>query len=227
MQRIVGAVVRTEIEGKAVSFFVNDESDLIQGRHACGEFYEIEELNIIKKFFEGGCFLDIGANVGNHAIYIAKFLAPVRIICIEPNPAAIDLLLINCQLNDLTTIIDTRYLGIGLASSSGKASLHNPQTNNMGAVQLVAGDGKIPLAVGDDLLHTESPSFIKLDVEGMELSVLQGLERLIDRCSPRIFVEVDNQNLPAFEEWRQRHHYFVSASYKRYPQNENFLLIRG
>ena len=170
-------------------------------------------------------FLDIGSNIGNHVIYVAKYLNPLRIICIEPNPAAIEIMDINLRLNGICEIVDRRYLGIGLAAHAGTATLRQPQTQNMGSVQLLPGQGDVRLAVADDLLHTETPSFIKIDVEGMEIDVLRGLERLIDRCEPTIFIEVDNRNRRAFDDWRANHRYSVGATYRRYAQNENFLLV--
>ena len=225
MKILNGTIIQQIIENQEISFFVTDDSDLIQRSHAAGKFYEPEELSIIKRYFSGGCFLDVGSNIGNHAIYVAKYLDPSRVICIEPNPSAIEILLINLKLNALINVTDQRYLGIGLAATAGRAALHQVQTNNMGAMRLKAGEGDVRLAVGDDLLQTENPYFLKIDVEGMEINVLQGLQRLIDRCKPKIFMEVDNVNRESFDQWREQHRYLIVERYRRYPQNENFLLL--
>jgi FkbM family methyltransferase len=225
MKALNGKIVRTSIESQEIFFFVNDEHDLIQRSHAQGSFYEIEELMIIKQYFTGGCFIDIGANIGNHVIYVGKYLNPSRVVCVEPNPAALDILFINLRLNGLSDIVDQRYLGIGLGAAAGTAALLNPQNNNMGAMRLVTGEGDVRVAVGDDLLHTEDPSFLKIDVEGMEIDVLRGLERLITKCRPTMFIEIDNKNRQVFDEWRESHGYEIAATYRRYPTNENFLLL--
>ena len=82
--------MRAVIDGQPVSFFVTTELDTIMGQNAYGYFYEIEELGIIAQHFRrGSIMLDVGANIGNHTIYAAKFLGARRIICIEPNPEAI------------------------------------------------------------------------------------------------------------------------------------------
>jgi FkbM family methyltransferase len=147
------------------------------------------------------------------------------VICIEPNPVAVEILLINLRLNSLIDVIDQRYLGIGLAATAGTAALHQVQNNNMGAMRLKLGEGDVRLAAGDDLLETENPSFLKIDVEGMEIDVLQGLQRLIARCKPKIFIEIDNVNRELFNDWREQHGYLIAESYRRYAQNENFLLL--
>lgn len=226
METLKGKIVRFQLQGHEISLFVKDEDDLIQQRHAAGMFYEFEELQIIQRYFPGGCFVDIGAHFGNHTIYVSRYLNPTRVICIEPNPEAIKILTVNLQLNEISHIVDQRYLGIGLSEMPGTASLYQPQMHNTGAMQLVPGAGDIRLAVGDDLLHTEHPSFLKIDVEGMEIAVLNGLERLIARCSPLIFIEIDNRNREAFDCWLEAHGYAIMETYRRYAQNENFLLAR-
>ncbi len=186
MEVLGGKIVQTMIEGREVSFYVQDETDLIQREHAQGRFYEREELDLIRSHFTGGCFIDVGAHIGNHTVYAAKYLNPSRVICIEPNPRAIEILSLNVRLNGLDSIVDRRYLGIGLSSAPGLGKLHEPQQNNSGAMQIVAGEGDVRLAAGDDLFHVENPAFLKIDVEGMEMEVLRGFERLIARCSPII-----------------------------------------
>jgi FkbM family methyltransferase len=220
-----GTIIRFSTRGQEVSFFVTDPADLIQSEHTEGRFYEAEELEIIGRYFYGGCFVDIGANIGNHAVYISRFLNPSRIICIEPNPEAIRIFDVNIKLNEISHIVDRQHLGIGLAAAEGMAALHQPQIDNMGAMQLIPGSGDIRVTTGDTLLAREHPAFIKVDVEGMELEVLQGLQHTIARCSPTIFVEVDNVNREPFANWRRSCGYEIVEGYRRYPQNENFLLI--
>lgn len=112
---IDGSIVFTNISGRDVRFFVKNSQDVVQSHHARGEFYELEELNIIAEFFpRGGVFVDIGANVANHTIYVCKFLRPTQVVLFEPNPEAISLLRANISLNDITHVVDCSYLGVGL-----------------------------------------------------------------------------------------------------------------
>lgn len=225
MRSLSGRIIFTDVKGVEIRFFVADENELVQKRHARGVFYEAEELALIEAAFTpGGVFLDVGANIGNHTVYVGKFLKPSRIICIEPNPEAIEILKVNIMLNEVATLTETQHLGVGLYDGSGTASLFQPQKNNLGAMQLRPGSGEIRLHAGDDLLPSSTINFIKIDVEGMELSVLKGLNGLISRCRPTIFVEVDITNLARFEEWVEDNSYSVAATYRRYPWNENFLV---
>jgi len=72
MKILNGTIIQQIIENQEISFFVTDDSDLIQRSHAAGKFYEPEELSIIKRYFSGGCFLDVGSNIGNQSQVLAQ-----------------------------------------------------------------------------------------------------------------------------------------------------------
>jgi FkbM family methyltransferase len=224
---IQGTIVQTTRQGEPISFFVRDRYDLIQSGHLRGMFYENEELALIDKYFpRGGVFLDVGSNVGNHAIYVGKFLNPLQIILIEPNPPAVQLLRINVDINRLGGVADLSLLGVGLSDSDGWASAH-AMDDNLGGTRLKRHDSTsgIRLARGDDVLAGRQVDFIKMDVEGMEIKALSGLRNVIRSNRPTMFIEVDDINASQFVDWTQQVGYVVEASYKRYPTNENFLVV--
>jgi hypothetical protein len=86
LTRIEGILVSTNKYGTNLRFFVRNRRDLIQVHHFDGGFYEEEELDIIRKYFNGGIFVDIGANVGNHTIFVAKMLNSRKVIPFGLNP---------------------------------------------------------------------------------------------------------------------------------------------
>jgi len=222
-----GTVVTNVVSGKTISFFVSDPGDVIQRHHLRGEFYEIEELEIISEYFPiGGVYVDVGANVGNHTIFVCKFLYPSQAIIFEPNPPAIDILNINLSLNRLHFKVDSTHVGVGLSDTTGIAQAVTPLAN-LGATRLQPTDTDtgITLVVGDRVLEHRKVDFIKLDVEGMEMSVLSGLKGTIDTWRPAIFVEVDNINAALFSKWLTDNRYSIARAFRRYPQNENFMVV--
>ncbi len=223
-----GNVVRSVIHGQPIHFFIANPRDAIQRVHATGQFYEAEELEIIRRWCPpGSTFCDIGANVGNHAIFALKFLHAARVILFEPNPVATSILLTNLGLNGLLPRCEANYLGIGLSDHTADGKAMATKRFNLGAGLIIDGDasrvGSIALRRGDDLLAKETPNFLKIDVEGMEMAVLGGLSDLIARCRPIIFIEVDNTNRTAFDQWVAQNHYASKATFRRYKANENFL----
>jgi FkbM family methyltransferase len=223
---IQGKIVCCDIGGIDVYFFVMDEQDEIQREHLHRRFYEPEELQIIKQAFNGGVFLDVGSNVGNHALFAAMFLGASKVISVEPNPIAYRILRVNIGLNGLHEKI--MHHAVGLSDASCRAAIHMPR-HNLGGAQLVVGsaDGAIDVVTGDELLGGAKVDFIKIDAEGMELNVIRGLSKTIARDHPNLFVEVDGENAAAFLDLMKTHGYAIKQRYRRYDRNENYLAVPG
>jgi FkbM family methyltransferase len=217
-------VVRCEVHGQPVFFTVANPRDEIQRHHLAGGFYEPEELAIIARAFPlGGRFLDVGANVGNHSLYLARFLHAALVLPVEPNPAAAELLLSNLSLNGVAGRCDLRFLGVGLSDHAAEAAAVRAPRRNLGAGRLVEGEGGIRIARGDDLFAGMTFDLVKIDVEGMELQVLAGMEGLIRATRPKLFVEVDQANDAGFHDWLSRLGYRAAETFRRYERNLNYL----
>lgn len=218
-------VVRTTAHGETVFFSVQNRRDEIQRYHVAGGFYEAEELALIARYFPiGGRFLDVGANVGNHSLYVAKFLRASLVVPFEPNPAASALLVNNLMLNRVDHVCDLQHLGLGLSDGSSLSAGLRVPAKNLGGARLIANGEGIPLVRGDSVLAGMTFDMIKIDAEGMELSVLAGLDGLIRATKPYIFVEVDSVNQAAFLEWVTDVDYRILETYKRYATNINYLI---
>jgi len=226
MRRNQGCVVESEIEGRQIRFFVANPGDVIQSVHYHGQFYEAEELGLMRKHWRAdGTFVDIGANVGNHAVYVSRFLDSPRIVVFEPNPAAITILCLNLMLNGCSNV-DRQYLGIALGASSGRLRPEELDKDNLGSTRFVPDEnGSTPVIAGDDLIFPLVPSFLKIDIEGMEIEVLTGLHRTIEHWRPNIFIEIQSRNSAAFEEWRGRMGYEIVETFQRYDDISNFMLV--
>jgi FkbM family methyltransferase len=156
--------------------------------------YELRFLQVVERFFRGkpdAVMLDIGANIGNHAIYLSSTFD--RIICFEPSPYIAERLTKNVTLNRLTNI-EIHTVGL----SNREAALHYKldTSGNLGAshFQSEADEQTIELPVcrGDDYLSNKSVNridLIKVDVEHHELEVFEGLKLTISRCRPIIAFE--------------------------------------
>jgi len=225
----VAEIVRTEILGEPILFTITDRKDLIQKHHLAGGFYEEEELEIIRQWCRpGSVFCDIGANIGNHSLYALKFLRVRSAILFEPNPIAINILRSNLELNNVVRRCDLSNLGVGLSDTPGDGLAIVAPRKNLGAGRLVPsedGSGSLKVVRGDDALAGRQVDFIKIDVEGMEMSVLAGLAQTIARSRPRIFIEVSRENIPAFKAWGEQQGYSVAAKFKRYWSNVNFMVV--
>jgi FkbM family methyltransferase len=156
--------------------------------------YELRFLQVIERFFRtksNAIMLDVGANIGNHAIYLSRSFD--HILCFEPSPHIAERLRRNIELNGMTNI-EVHTIGL----SNREATLHFKldTSGNLGASQFLseAGDETIQLPVcrGDVYLSQkgiEKVDFIKVDVETHELEVFEGLTHTINRSRPIISFE--------------------------------------
>jgi FkbM family methyltransferase len=214
------------VHGEAVFFAVTEPRDVIQRYHLSGLFYETEELDLIKQYFPiGGRFFDIGANVGNHSLYVAKFLRARSVVPVEINPVAFQTLRANMVLNQVDGVVDDSWLGLGVSSENCDSATIRFHSRNIGGGKVALEGGDLQLVTADTIADGRNFDMIKIDVEGMELKVLAGLFETIERSRPRIFVEVDNENADAFLEWVKENGYRVAGQFRRYRANENFMLV--
>ncbi|MCK7546201.1 FkbM family methyltransferase [Marinobacter bryozoorum] len=138
--------------------------------------------------------LDVGANIGNHTLYLAA-VAGLRVVAFEPNPELCVPLRQAISLNDLDGRVTLHEVGVG--ASEGNAHFAERKPENIGGQSLTLDDSDAaPISVISlDALDLEDKvRAIKVDVEGMELSVLKGAGNLISRDKPYLFIEAQTES---------------------------------
>jgi FkbM family methyltransferase len=224
---IEGKIVRVHSRNIDIRFWVTDPDDLVQSRHVNGFFYESDDLQMLMKHIGRGlAILDVGSHIGNHAIFFEKLLHAREIILIEPNPPTIDHLQINIGLNRLRHV-DEAFLGFGLGDKVSQGVMQYP-ANNPAAAEFVPDveGGTVRIVPGDLLFAPRIIDFIKIDVEGMEMNVLRGLDRVITRCAPDIYIEVRERHERDFQEWCSAKAYRPITDPIRYRDYANHLIRR-
>jgi FkbM family methyltransferase len=175
-------------------------------RLARGEYHQQETLDLLKNFITpDSVVIDIGAHIGTLSVPLAHMAG--KVIAFEPGPATFSLLKKNIEQNNLT--VDVRNKGLG--AKSGHATVQTMHPTNAGANMLALGDGPIEISTLDD--EIDYGDLIKMDVEGMEPSVLEGATDLIEKHHPIILSEI---NLSA-----------LRANHFSPRDIENFLTKRG
>jgi FkbM family methyltransferase len=143
----------------------------------------------------GDTVYDIGANMGYVSLSLAKQVGSRgRVIAFEPVPRNIDLLRTNIENNRLTNI---QVLAVAASDRCGEAVIRIAENfstasmtwhrNNPSAIELV-----IKTVTIDELVQAGDlcgPKFVKIDVEGAEGQVLQGMRRTVAAAKPVLFVE--------------------------------------
>lgn len=161
---------------------------------------------LVRTVRPGHVVYDVGANVGYFTLVAARLVGREgRVIAFEPVPWCTDAVAANIALNDLPQAEvraeavgersgRARLLVAGEASQSMLASLdRDADTREAIEVDVVAIDelvaaGTIP-----------PPDVLKIDTEGAEILVLEGMRETIARHRPRIICEIHETNV-AFAE---------------------------
>lgn len=152
-------------------------------------FYEAEMLAVMAGLDPTATVVDVGANIGNHSIYLGLFTNADRVIAVEPYPLAADYLRRNISDNRLGTTIDQRNYALG--ATDGSVGLRPGPKRNIGHTKTIKGD-QVQMRRLDRIVDDEV-SMIKIDVEGNELEVLKGAVETLRRHSPYLFVEASNR----------------------------------
>jgi FkbM family methyltransferase len=134
------------------------------------DYGEYEPLSV-----EGRVVVDVGAFVGDSAVYFALKGAR-RVIAIEPHPGAYAEILDNIRLNNLEGVIIP--VNAGLASRPGKICIENVNTSNTFDTYHRPGDcpNAIPAVTLGELMDRfgigSNDAVLKMDCEGCEYDVI-------------------------------------------------------
>lgn len=165
-------------------------------------YHSRDELIVLERFLgQEHVFLDVGANLGEFTLFAAKRVRSGRIYAFEPVQGLIAKLSVNVQKNQFYNV---RLINLALSDREGTAVIHVPvkkyhdHSVNDGMASLYgSGDGRcesILLTTLDLFVQREGPEridFIKMDIEGAELSALRGAELVLQRYRPKIMIEIN------------------------------------
>jgi FkbM family methyltransferase len=130
--------------------------------------------------------IDCGANIGNHSIFWAV-LNKNKVLAFEPLPLNYDLLVENVSLNKCNVIPHKILLGDG----SDVSYISHVETRNFGGAMFTpSSSGEWRSQKLDDIVVDEDIAFVKIDVEGMEMSVLKGMQNILSKSHPYLFIEI-------------------------------------
>lgn len=144
-------------------------------------------------------FVDVGANIGYFTILAAASIrngGKGRVIAIEPNPDCLPLLQRNLIINWSICPVDVRTVAAG--AEPGEVWLAYPPERTANAHVSTPGqdvDGErrtlVRIEPLDDIVPADlAVDILKIDVEGHEISVFRGAERVISR-SPNIKIVME------------------------------------
>lgn len=194
-----------------------------------------QEINLVKKFIKSGTdSIDVGVYRGVYSYEMSKYSEKVH--SFEPNPIIFKYInknlkkfiknihLYNFALSNQNKTINLK-IPIRNSNSNkeifeeyyemGKATIHNE--NNFENYE----NFEIQTKKIDELSFDNKISFIKIDVEGHELEVIEGAKNTIKRDKPVLLVEIEKQYTK--KEVAESINFINSLGYKSYFFNKKDL----
>lgn len=176
---------------------VLDVEDWIQQNLYFFDTYEDAERKFLTRSLPiGGVFIDVGSNIGLHALTAADMVGEKgKVIAFEPFSTNFEKLKIHLRLNhqfqicaekialsdgiqSLTLKYDAREKNLGMASAHQEKYTHSET---------------VPCTSLDLYLQEKQLGqidAIKLDIEGNELKALRGMKESLKRYKPKLLVEI-------------------------------------
>jgi FkbM family methyltransferase len=136
-----------------------------------------------------GIFIDVGANLGWHAVHAAQHPSVETVVAFEPDPFNAWLLDRNLTENGIgNAIVSNAAVG----AQSGNVRLNRYKSSNYGRHSLLTdygyGSRIVPIVALDNALNqlglSDRPvSVLKIDVEGYEPAVIAGASKTLERTA--------------------------------------------
>jgi FkbM family methyltransferase len=178
---VPGGVVYDWIEG--AKLIVRPGETGLTGNIYCG-LHELEEMAyLLHALGPEDVFVDVGANVGSYTI-LACAVKGARGVAFEPVPATFSRLRENLRVNDLDARVEAHNIGLSgeegeLAFTAGENCTNHVIADGEAEADVV----RVKVRTLDAALEGQSPSMIKIDVEGFETRVIDGAREALRRES--------------------------------------------
>jgi FkbM family methyltransferase len=190
------------VEGYPGRFAIGPKSDILRRIVVSGN-YEPALVQVCKAHVDPSRdAIDVGANVGLYSLLLADLIPKGRVLAIEPTPAALKRLRRNISMNQCddrvivfpgaaaASDVEVRISTVpGKEEYSTAGVLEHPSVRDA-----VIESINISARAVDTLVEELSlnPGFIKIDVEGMEHTVLAGMQSTIEKFRPVILAELSD-----------------------------------
>jgi FkbM family methyltransferase len=153
---------------------------------------KIELQDFINEISEGDTVYDIGANTGLYTLFAAKSCPSAEVIAFEPYPPNLKILKQDVARNQLQNV---EIVDVALSDSVGNIEFKQPKEDDIGYGSSAIETNKsevtteVPTTTGDRLIADDKlpeANIIKIDVEGSESLVIEGLRNKLSNPNCRV-----------------------------------------
>lgn len=168
-----------------------DRKVLFSGCHECDALAFFKD---VLKSQEDSVYLDIGANVGHHALFASRFAS--QVYAFEPYQSVREKLNEKLELNKIGNV---KVLPLALGDKTETKRFFAPPDANLGTGSFVekyseqnTADQLLEICRLDDIfaeLGIGRADLVKIDVEGFEKQVLAGAGKMLELMRPIVLFE--------------------------------------
>jgi FkbM family methyltransferase len=153
-----------------------------------------EEQFLEKLSFDGETVFDVGGYEGIFTLFFARRVgARGQVVTFEPNPRNFKKIAENVRLNGFSHV---QLRQVALGSQPGRASLETSIADQIRTEKDVhTVDVEVDTLDRQIASGLPSPDFVKLDVEGLERDVLEGMTTLLNHTRPRLYIEIHGADI--------------------------------
>lgn len=147
--------------------------------------------DLLTELSKNDVFYDIGANIGTHSLFASKIVSSGEIHAFEPHSVNYEVLKDNIKLNKA----DIQTHKFGLFNEEKEIGFNSISETTAEGKAHIDSDEEINIQVKrTDELKIPNPDVVKIDVEGAEKRVLEGMENIISDCRA-IYIEAHPERM--------------------------------
>jgi len=165
-------------------------------RYRGGKLHEPEISKfLIQEIEKDDVFYDVGAHVGYYSVLAAQKCTNGKVYSFEIDPALIESIKNHISLNNFENV---KIVNSAVSDKTGKMISFAPENEGELSTNAIKNQGDVlvqTLALRDFIKQFDKPNFIKIDVEGNEKSVLEGLFRNKVEKLNKMLVEIHPDQL--------------------------------
>jgi FkbM family methyltransferase len=204
-----------------------------------GQFTEAKFLQeFINECTVGRTVYDIGAHIGTFTLFAAQSVGPEgRVYSFEMDPRNYKSLTVNVKRNRMANVI---AINKAVSSGGGIAHYTRPTDESGDGAPSITRDAEAnntaEMTSIDQLIarnEVQAPDVVKIDVEGHESEVVQGMEKTLSSNDVTLFIEVHDNLLKRngtsaelFILYVQNQNYYIYADFTSAGRAERHLVFK-